>query len=121
MCPHQEWARFLDMGRRTVALHISPRLFREALSRALRPHVDVVIVPDCPDEQRAWRDQQGDVDLAIISGIDGASQVDAPVVVEVAVADGSHVGHVTGAAADTVRSLEELLALLPDDEDATTG
>ena len=108
------------MGRRTVALHISPRLFREALSRALRPHVDVVIVPDCPDEQRRWRDAQGSVDLAIISGVDGDAEVEAPVVVQVAVADGAHVGHVTGAPADTVHSLEELLALLPDEDAATS-
>lgn len=119
MCPRREWERFLIMGRPTVALQISPRLFREALSRALRPHVDVVIVPDGDDEQRTWRGEQERVDLAIVSGVDGGLEVDAPVVVEVAVADGSPVGHVTGASPDTVRSIEELLALLPDGDTAS--
>lgn len=103
------------MGRPTVALHITPRLFREALSRALHPHADVIIVPDCPNERQTWTDRQQSVDLAIISGV-GESPVNAPVVVEVGTADGAPVGHVNGSRSETVRTLEELLALLPDDD-----
>lgn len=106
------------MPRPTVALHITTRLFREALSRALHPHVDVVIVPDSPDEQRRWFARQERVDLAIVSGVDGESAVDAPVVVNVAPADGPPVGRVDGAPERTVRTLDELLALIENDEAA---
>lgn len=108
------------MPRPIVALHITTRLFREALSRALDPHVDVVIVPDSPDEQRTWFAAQAPVDLAIVSGVDGGSEVDAPVVVEVAPADGRPVGRVNGTPGRTVRTLDELLALL-EDEDGAAG
>lgn len=109
------------MSRPTVALHITTRLFREALSRALRPHADVVIVPDSPDEQRTWFARQEPVDLAIVSGVDGGSEVDAPVVVEVAPADGTPVGRVNGTSGRTVRTLDELLALLEDEDDAANA
>lgn len=102
------------MGRPTVALHITTRLFREALSRALDGHVDVVIVPECPNERQHWLDAKHPVDLVIVSGVDGTCPVDAPVVVNVATADGSPVGQVDGGGAEPVRTLEDLLALLPD-------
>ena len=94
-----------------VALHISTPLFRDVLSRALRPHADVVIAPDSNDEYAEWVEKNGGVDLAIVSGVTRIVDLDAAIVVDVPPADGKPVGLVRGDGA-TVHSLSELLALV---------
>jgi hypothetical protein len=97
-----------------VALQVSTRLFRDALVRVLDPHVEVVLAPDGAERSPAWADDQAPFDVAIVS--EGVGAVGAGVVVELPCAEGGTplgTAHGPGPGRHTVRSITELLELLP--------
>jgi hypothetical protein len=100
-------------SRPRVALRVTPRLFRDALTRVLDPHVDVVVVPD-DSEFAEWVKDQLPFDLAIVSGTAVLVDLDAQLVVEIPLAQGAttSVGTVQHDGR-TIRTLGELLELLP--------
>ena len=104
----------MDARRPRVALHITPRLFRDALARALGPHMDVVVAPESEPEYQLWQQSQPPFDAAIVSGV--VRVIDsAGVVIEVPPAHGGSapIGTVRGDCGRTINSLGELLELLP--------
>jgi hypothetical protein len=100
-------------ARPRVALRVTPRLFRDALSRALDPHVDVVLVPEEGNGFRAWAQEHGPFDLAIVSGAARLVDLDADLVVEIPVAEGHSPLGTLQSDGRTIRTLGELLELLP--------
>lgn len=99
-------------GRPRVALHITPRLFRDALARALAEHVDVVFAPDPDADWHQWPINEPPFDLAIVSAGNRIVDLEADLVVEIPLATGEPIGTVREDGR-SVASLSELLELLP--------
>jgi hypothetical protein len=96
-----------------VALDISTRLFRDALTRALAPHVDVSIAPESAAEQAAWVQGAEQFDLLIVSGRPLAGDVPADRVIELPSAEGGQPDGSLGGPGSSVRTLDDLLDLIP--------